>query len=55
MTRWEYIEIKLPGNSINTEELNKLGAEGWELVHVKVLYHWYTDKESKYVFKRPLI
>lgn len=43
MQKWEYITKYLPSGT-KTEELNKQGEQGWELVCVE---------NHVYVFKRP--
>jgi len=49
--KWEYKKIeKSPDEeqSLDEEELNKLGSEGWELVEVVQVNSWF-----HYYFKRP--
>ncbi len=49
-TLWEYkAEINQGGDGIATEQLNRLGEQGWELVSV-----WHAEnRNSHFVLKRP--
>jgi len=51
MKKFEYLEIE---RAIKPKELNKLGAEGWELVvHTAVMYFFFFGGQF-YIFKREL-
>lgn len=50
MTRWEYTSLLWEGPAPR-EELNALGADGWELVGVVAGQH---STKVLYVFKRAL-
>jgi len=50
--RWEYKNIAVKGNTAD-EEMNKLGAEGWELVAATVTSSGFTFSYNL-SFKRPL-
>ena len=45
--KWEYHRLRHGGIDIKT--FNKLGEEGWELIHTEYL----TDGFRIYLFKRP--
>ena len=50
MTEWEYLVINSGGLAgEQEEELNELGAEGWELVAVA----WVGPMHCRLYFKRP--
>ena len=48
--RWEYRTVNA-AHTLGEEEVNRLGAEGWELVSV-IVHGQYTGE--KWVFKRPM-
>ena len=48
MQKWEYL-IRVA--RLTLEELNELGADGWELI--EVIYFEYTRSTPKFYFKRP--
>ncbi len=47
--KWEYLVCR--HNRINEEELNEIGAGGWELIHVSEI----DDIWGHYFFKRPIL
>jgi hypothetical protein len=55
MKKWEYLQIKSP----STDELCKLGKDGWEMIDTFVRIHEESfigsTSDVYYVFKRELI
>ncbi len=56
MAKWEYSVVDKWGVPFTSEELNKFGSEGWELVTVIDAYYTLKgearEAERYYVFKR---
>jgi hypothetical protein len=50
MTQWEYASLMNEGPAAR-DDLNAMGAEGWELVSVVAGQH---STKILYVFKRPI-
>ncbi len=64
-TQWEYVRVEMPEYDWRSE-MNKLGSEGWELVHVRRVVETFglrmrsllgsgmtPDIKYHYIFKRP--
>ena len=50
MQKWEYLEESSIRGPLPTKEMNKLGAQGWELVNVVSI----GSEIMYYFFKRPV-
>jgi hypothetical protein len=57
MIEWEYNVVEKWGQPFSSEDLNKYGGEGWELMTVIVAYETMrglsTEADRYFVFKRP--
>lgn len=64
-TQWEYIILAVPEHG-RQDEMNKVGAQGWELIHVRRVVETFglrlrtllergitPDIHYEYIFKRP--
>jgi hypothetical protein len=47
-SKWEYLSYQASSSGPSDQEMNKMGAEGWELVAVDVG----ESRVSRYIFKR---
>ena len=57
MTVWEYKVVEKWGQPFNSQEMNKFGMEGWELVNHVESYETvkgsYSEALRYFIFKRP--
>jgi len=47
MQKWEYLAIEIT----TTDQINKLGSQGWELI---VVVRDDDDNKARFIFKRPM-
>ncbi len=55
-TAWEYDTLLVDNNPISLTELNRLGADGWEMCGVvfeEFAYFGITQTKYRYYIKRP--